>query len=109
VIPFLFTQQLQIEIENEISKLKSGKATGPFSILVDILKLLKSVLFTPLKIPFNNTFLCGIVLSDLKLANVIPVCLKTPKPACQIITPSHCSQFFTNELRDLCVIDLLVF
>ena len=61
------------EIENEISKLKSGKATGPFSVSVDILKLLKFVLSTPLKILFNTSFLSGTVPSDLKLANVIPV------------------------------------
>ena len=60
------------EIENEISKLKPGKATGPYSISVDILKLLKSVLSTPLKILFNNSFLSGNVPNALKLSNVIP-------------------------------------
>jgi len=38
------------EIEDEISKLKSGKSTGPLSISVDILKLLKTVLSKPLEI-----------------------------------------------------------
>ena len=36
------------DIEEEITKLKSSKATGPFSILVTILKLLKSVIYRPL-------------------------------------------------------------
>ena len=59
------------EIENEISKLKSGKATGSFSISVDILKLLKSVLSIPLTILFNTSFSSGTVPNDLKLANVV--------------------------------------
>lgn len=61
------------EIENEIFKLKPGKATGPYSISVDILKLLKSVLSTPLKILFHNSFLSGNVPNALKLSNVILV------------------------------------
>ena len=61
------------EIENEISKLKPGKATGPFSISVDILKLLKSVISTPLRILFNTSFMNGTVPNGLKLSNVIPV------------------------------------
>ena len=97
------------EIENEISKLKPGKATGPYSISVDILKLLKSVLSTPLKILFNKSFLSGNVPNALKLSNVIPVFKKGPTLACQIIAPSHCFQFFINYLRHLCIIDLLVF
>ena len=61
------------EIEDEISKLKSGKAVGPFSISTDVLKLLKSVLSKPLEILFISSFAVGIVPTDLKLANVIPV------------------------------------
>lgn len=59
------------EIENEIFKLKLGKVIGFYSILVDILKLLKFVLFILLKIFFNNLFLFGNVLNVLKLFNVI--------------------------------------
>ena len=61
------------EIEDEMSKLKLGKSTGPFSISVGILKLLKTVLSKPLEIIFNNSFSSGIVPSDMKLANIIPV------------------------------------
>ena len=70
---FFIHPTTMVEIENEISKLKSGKATGPFSISVDILKLLKSALSIPLTILFNTSFLSGTVPHDLKLANVIPV------------------------------------
>ena len=37
-----------VEIENEISNLKFDEATRPYSILVNILKLLKSVISVPL-------------------------------------------------------------
>ena len=40
------------EIESEISKLKSGKATGPYSIPISILKLIKSTIAEPLSKPF---------------------------------------------------------
>ena len=61
------------EIEVEISKLKSSKSTGPFSIPVTILKLLKSVIFRPLETLFNASFLTGMVPDKFKLANVIRV------------------------------------
>ena len=60
-----------IEIENEI--LKNDKATGPFRILVSILKIIKSVISRPLEILFNTSISTGIVPSSLKLARVIPV------------------------------------
>ena len=61
------------EIESEITKLKSIKATGPFSILVTILKILKTVVSKPLEVLFNASFETGIVPDNFKLANVIPV------------------------------------
>ena len=70
---FFIVPTTSSEIEDEISKLKSGKSTGPFSISVGILKLLKTVLSKPLEIIFNNSFSSGIVPSDMKLANIIPV------------------------------------
>ena len=63
---FFIVPTTSSEIEDEISKLKSGKSTGPFSISVGILKLLKTVLSKPLEIIFNNSFSSGIVPSDMK-------------------------------------------
>ena len=40
------------EIENEIDKLKSLKATGPYSIPITILKLLKTFISIPLECIF---------------------------------------------------------
>ena len=89
------------EIENEISKLKSGKATGPFSVSVDILKLLKSVLSTPLKILFNTSFLSGTVPSELKLANVIPVFKKGSQTCLSNYRPISLLSIFHKLLERL--------
>ena len=58
------------EIEDIISSFKTGKATGPCSIPINVLKVLKYVISTPLESIFNAFF---IVPTDLKLANIIPV------------------------------------
>ena len=49
------------EIETEISRLKTGKSVGPFSIPVDILKMLKAYVSKPLEIVFNASFSTGVV------------------------------------------------
>ena len=61
------------EIENEISSLKSGKAVGPFSVPISILKILKTVISKPLAMLFNASFSAGIVPAKFKIANVVPV------------------------------------
>ena len=63
------------EIETEISNLKIGKAVGPSSIPVSILKILKHALsLNPYtEIIFNASFLTGIVPERFKLTRVIPV------------------------------------
>ena len=68
-----------IEIENEISALNSSKATGPYSIPMNLLKVLKHMISKPLEILFNVSFSCAIVPSNLKIARVIPV-LKKEQP-----------------------------
>ena len=60
-------------VENEISHLKSDKATGPYSVPVNILKILKSVISVPLATLLNTSLSTGIVPSKFKVANVIPI------------------------------------
>ena len=62
-----------IEIKNEITSLSSAKATGPYSIPVGLLKLIKSYISTPLELIYNHSFSSGIVPDQFKLANVIPI------------------------------------
>ena len=59
------------EIEAEISRLKTGKSVGPFSIPIDILKMLKAYVSKPLEIVFNASFSTGVVLSDFKIKNKV--------------------------------------
>ena len=73
---FYLFSVIPVQIENEISHLKSDKATGPFSIPVNILKVLKSVIPVPLANLFNTSLSTGIVPpspSKFKVANVIPI------------------------------------
>ena len=61
------------EIQLEIAKPQTGKAVGPSSIPISILKILKSELAGPLQVIFNTSFLTGIVPDKFKLAKLIPV------------------------------------
>ena len=61
------------EIQLEIAKLQTGKAVGPSSIPISILKILKSELEGPLQVILNTSFLTGIVPDKFKLVGVIPV------------------------------------
>ena len=70
---FVFYPITQSEIENEISLLKVGKATGPHSIPTDVMQILKSVISKPLEIIFNLSLVNGCVPNQFKLANLIPI------------------------------------
>ena len=61
------------EIVAEINHLDSTKATGPFSIPIDILKLIKDIISKPLEIVFNSSLSNGIVPDKLKIAKIVPV------------------------------------
>ena len=61
------------EIQDIILSLKSGKASGPFSIPVSLLKSLNSIIAKPLEILINLSFSSGTVPDSFKMARVIPV------------------------------------
>ena len=63
------------EIIEIINNLNPNKLTGPFSIPVVPLKILKNYISCPLEILFNNycSFTSGIVPDHFKVAKVIPV------------------------------------
>ena len=61
------------EIEAEISKINLKKATGPYSIPSNILRLLKTVISKPLETIFNASFATGVVPDKFKVARVLPV------------------------------------
>ena len=76
---FFISPITSAEIEIEISKLKTVKATGPFSIPISVLKILKTVIAKPLEILFNTSFSSGIVPTKFKQTSVVPV-YKTKSP-----------------------------
>ena len=61
------------EIEEEINKLNSNKASSPCSIPAKLLKILKNILSYPLSYLCNLSFSEGIAPDLRKIARVIPV------------------------------------
>ena len=64
---------IHTEIEDIISSFKISKSTGPFSIPVKLLKLLKPYISKLLAIIFNESITLSIFPDKLKCAKVIPV------------------------------------
>ena len=70
---FFISPVTHSEIEDMIISLKNGKSTGPFSIPVKLLKLVKSDISRPLSCIFNESIILGIFPDKLKWAKVIPL------------------------------------
>ena len=98
-----------LEIENEIMSLKTNKSTGPFSIPISVLKLLKSVIATPLETIFNESILTGIVPERFKLAKVIPVFKKGMSTNLNNYRPISLLSIFNKLLEKLMFNRLIVF
>ena len=64
------------EIEREIGKLQSGKAVGPSSLPVNTMKIIRLVISKLLELIFNASFTTGLVPSEFKAVNVIPILKK---------------------------------
>ena len=89
------------EIETEISKLKTGKSVGPFSIPIDILKMLKAYISKPLEIVFNASISTGVVPSDFKIANVVSVFKKGSQSSLCNYRPISLISVFSKLLEKL--------
>ena len=89
------------EIETEICRLKTGKFVGPFSIPIDILKMLKAYVSKPLEIVFNASFSTGVVPSDFKIANIVPVFKKGSQSSLCNYRPISLISVFSKLLEKL--------
>ena len=67
---FLISPVNHSEIEDITISLKNGKSTGPFSIPVKLLKLVKSDIPKPLACIFNESITLGIFPDKLNCAKV---------------------------------------
>ena len=61
------------KIEEEITGLNINKACGPYSVPVQLLKIIKTLVSYPLSHLFNLSFSFGVVPAMLKVARVMPV------------------------------------
>ena len=98
---FLFPSTSR-EIEVEISNLRTSQAVGPFSIPIDILKIIKCVVSKPLEILFNASFSTGIVPYDLQLAMQYLCIKKDHKQAFQTIVLFISYLSLINYWKGLC-------
>ena len=62
-----------VEVDSYISQMDNNKSIGPYSIPVPLLKILKTHISPLISSLINDSFLCGIFPSKLKLAKVTPV------------------------------------
>ena len=98
-----------VEIENEITRLNSFKVSGPFSIPVCLLKLLKTCISFPLEFIFNLSFSSGYVPDQFKLADVIPVHKKDSVTCMNNYRPISLLSIFNKILEKLVYKRLITF
>ena len=89
------------EIQLEIAQLQTGKAVGPSSFPISILKIFKSELASPLQVIFNTSFLTGIVPDKFKLAKVMPVFKKGSQTNLSNYRPISLLSVFNKLLEKL--------
>ena len=80
--------------------MKSGKAVGPYSVPIFLLKILCEHIATPLCDMINNSFSGGVFPDMMKLTKVIPLYKKD--------SPEVSSNFLTNFLIPISLLSVLV-
>ena len=98
---FYFFPTSSKKIEEEMSKLNTSKASGPYSIPTKILKLLQCIISKPLEVIFNFSFSTGIVPYHFKLARVIPVYKKGSQLCVNNYRPISLLSVFNRILEKL--------
>ena len=77
------------------------KSVEPFSIPIDILKMLKAYVSKPLEIVFNASFSTGVVPSDFKIANIVPMFKKGSQSSLCNYRPISLISVFSQLLEKL--------
>ena len=76
----ILSQTVPEDIEDLISSMKTNKASGPNSIVINILKQFKKEFSKPLSDMINLSFSQGVFPNILKIANVTPIHKKVTSP-----------------------------
>ena len=97
------------EVEIQISNLKPGKSAGPYSLPVNILKIIRNVISVPLASLFNTSISSGVVPEKFKVANVVPVCKKDSQTNVSNYRPISLLSVFNKILEKLISNRLLKF
>ena len=88
-----------MEIEDIISNLDSSKSIDPFSIPINLLKVLKCHISHLLAKLIIHSFVKGIVPSKLKVTKVIPLFKQGDSEIASIIDLSPYYQYLANCMR----------
>ena len=70
---FFVSSADKTEVISIISQMQTGKSVGPFSIPLNLLKMLKSAIAPSLAVLINESFCTGIFPDKLKIAKVIAI------------------------------------
>ena len=106
---FYIRQVSSEEVSEEIHKLNPAKSTGPYSIPIKILILIKDLISSPLQRIFNHSFESGIVPEKFKLANVIPIHKKGSELCVENYRPISLLSVFNKLLEKLMFSRLMSF
>ena len=104
---FFISPVTTLEIVDIISSLKNGKAAGPFSIPINLLKILSNLIAEPLCTIVNGSFSTGIFSDDLKLAKSYLYIKKVQLMIQQTTDLYPCCQSLVRSLKNLCIKDCI--
>ena len=97
------------EVETQISNLKPGKSADPYSLPVNILKIIRNVISVPLASLLNTSISSGVVPEKFKVANVVPVYKKDSQTNVSNYRPISLLSVFNKILEKLISNRLLKF
>ena len=91
------------EIEALINSLQEGKAVGPYSVPIKLLKMISRPISLPLCLIINESFTSGIFPDNLKLAKVITLYKKGSRDNPTNYRPISLLSIFSKIIEKLCM------
>ena len=97
------------KIKMIINSMKNGKAVGPYSIPVYLLKILSEYIAVPLCDIINDSFSSGVFPDLMKLAKVIPLYKKSSPKNPNNYRPISLLSVLSKIIEKLCTLDFILF